>query len=175
MSAKTKAHCTIYLDDVRAAGSVAKAIEAWAASTEHTSSGSIGDAWGNVDENDFARRAMEGGALHYIDSHDGRMCSAVAEEKPADPHAAGIYADMGGGWFSMGGWSDESEVCIDCPDADEALEHPETVAMMAQAVIDYHGPMSDRQAWGNLVRSIQAAGDALRKIDADDIAAPDDE
>jgi len=40
---------------------------------------------------------------------------------------------------------------------------------MAQAVIDTHGPLSDRAAWAKLIREMRAIGGAVSRIDADDL------
>lgn len=66
-------------------------------------------------------------------------------------------------------WSDESVVELVCPDVDDALENPEQVAEMAEAVIQYHGPMSDKAEWKKLIESIKDAAEALSDVDADDL------
>lgn len=182
MARSKTAHLTIDLDDVRRHGGVRQAIAAWCDESDDTSCGVIGPAFStsgpgsgwstNHDAGDFARRAVEGGALYYLDLDDGRLIGAEEAEdtwedgeQPDD-----VIADMGGGYSRLGDWSDGSVVCIDCPDLDDAMEDPALVAEMAKAVIAHHGEESDRAAWKSLIETIRAAATALEDIDADDLA-----
>lgn len=163
---KTTAHLTIDLDDVCRAGSVREAISTWCDDSDDTSCGVVGPAFSTSgpgpgwskqhDEHDFARRAMEEGAIYYLDLDDGRLASAPEWTD-----------DMYDGQDIE--WTDESVVCIACPDIEDAIERPALVAEMAQAVIDYHGPESDRDAWKKLIEQIREAAKALEDIDADDL------
>lgn len=167
----SKAHVTLDLDDVRHAGGVEQAIIAWSKESDTTSAGVVGPSFStsgpgpgwskNHDATDYAARAVKGGAMYYLDETDGTLATAV-ETNDED----GIRCE--GGVYEIE-WSDASVVCLVCPDIEDAIEEPKFVAEMAQAVIDYHGPMSDRKAWAELVREIKAAADALEDIDADDI------
>jgi hypothetical protein len=176
-----KAIVTLGIRDVRAAGSVEDAIVAWSEQSEDTSSGIHG--WAPPTEDGRAQMAIEGGAMHYIDCDDGRLISAIpvqlvsgdgedavyedGDGDEVDP--ADVIRDCGGGYSVLGDWSDESVVRLECPDIADAVEHPDTVAMMVRAVIDTHDAMSDRASWAKLVRSIRDAAESLDGIDADDL------
>lgn len=164
---KTTAHVTIDLDDVIRAGGVDQALAAWCEASDDTSCGVVGPSFSTSgpgsgwskqhDASDFAERAMYGGALYYLDTDDGRL--ALSPEWTDDLYEGQDIE-----------WSEDSVVRIECPTADEALEQPVLVAEMAQAVIDYHGPESDRKAWRSLLEQIKAAAEAFDDIDADDLA-----
>lgn len=165
---------------------------AWAEGSDTTSAGAIGPefstsgpgaGWSTTHGvEEFASRAFDGGALYYLDVSDGRVKEAVPvpdevevkrdeDGNLVDEDGEAVQRDIGGCYYQEGDWSDGSEVRLEVPDLDDALEHPEVVAEMAQAVIDYHGPMSDRKRWAKLVRDIKSAADALDGIDADDLDA----
>jgi len=180
MISKSTAHVTIDLDDVRKAGGVKQALTKWCEESDDTSCGIIGmefatsgpgPGWSKTfGADDFASRAFEGGAMHYLDIDDGKLKSALlAEEGDED-----ATADMGGGYFTEGDWTDESVVRIECPDVEDALEHPVLAAEMARAVIQRHGPESDVAEWKKLVEEIKSAADAFDKIDADDFDGCDE-
>jgi len=170
-----KAHCVIDLDDVVAAGSVSAAIEQWAKDSDTTSSGVMGSAfstsgpgsgWSRTHSaDDFASAAFAGGALYYIDSSDGRL-KGVEE---ADENDEGAECDAGGCYYTEGDWSDESEVRLEVPEIEDAIEHPSEAAAMAKAVIDYHSHRSDTAEWKQLIEQIRDAADAFDGIDADDL------
>lgn len=179
---KTNAHLCLDLDDVRKAGGVSEALAAWCKESDTTTCGVVGQSFatsgpGNgwsktFGRDDFASRAFEGGALYYLDTDDGKIKEALpvdgAEEVDEDDDT--ILTDIGGCRYREGEWSDESEVELACPTIEDALEHPAIVAEMAQAVIDHHGPCSDRAAWKRLIESIRAAAEALEDVDADELA-----
>lgn len=183
---KIKAHVTIVtidINDIRAAGSVGKAIFAWAEGSDDTSSGYTQSAesqptyaiqWRDGTKAvGYAARAMEGGALYYVDHTDGRMIGRSEVDDCEDgtyTDEDAVHHDFGGGHFLVGDWSDESVVSIECPSIEDAIEYPEIVAEMAQSVIDYHFPMSDRAEWKKLIEAVKEAADALSDIDADDLA-----
>lgn len=167
MSKKT-AHVSIDIHEVVKHGTVENAIEAWAKESDTTASGTIGpefstsgpgSGWSKTHgAADFAERAVSDGygALAYIDSSDGRLATRPGwtEEGTSGEHEIV--------------WSDDSVVEVECPNIEDAIEHPETVREMAQAVIDYHGAESDREAWAKLVKEIQEAAEELRNIDPED-------
>jgi len=165
MATKPKA-IVIDLSDVQRHGSVDVALEAYCEASDTTSCGVVGPSFAtsgpgpgwsrNHDESDFAARAMEGGALYYLDIDDGRIAYCPTWED-----------DLYDGQEIV--WTSESMVRIECPDIAEAMEHPAMVAEMAQAVIDTHGPLSDRAAWAKLIREMRAIGGAVSRIDADDL------
>lgn len=176
---KTKtAYLAIDLGDVRRAGGVPQAILAWSLESDTTGSGYRHtaesshvavkpDGWMPSDPTSQARLSFEGGALHYIDPTDGRSVSA----EPAEEGDEEAYRDFGGGYFTIGEWSAESEVRIECPDIEDAIEHPAIVAEMAREVIDHHGAESDLAAWKELILAIRGAAEAIEGIDVDDFDA----
>lgn len=89
---------------------------------------------------------------------------ALDAELPDD-----VQRDMGGGLYREGSWSDESVVCIECPDIEDAMDEPPMVAEMAAAVISYHHPESPCRKWRELIEQIRAAAEALEDIDIDDL------
>ena len=198
MASKTTAHVTIDLSDVRKAGSVEKAILAWAAESDTTSAGVVGSSFStsgpgsgwSVGHNalDYARRAFEGGAMYYLDEADGRLAAAVpvtcddeeaaAEDRVYTGPDGTEYGDDEVTYDGSGGyvlldpeWTDESVVRLECPDVEDAIEHTAAAAEMARAVIDTHGSCSDRAAWKKLIESIRAAAEELDGVDADDLDA----
>jgi hypothetical protein len=178
MATKTKAHVTINLDDVRNHGSVEKAIAAWCEDSDTTSCGVIGSSFStsgpgpgwsmNHDENDYASRAFEGGAVHYIDATDGRMKSAdMVGLNEDDEDDDTIQHDIAGCAYREGKWSSESVVRIECPSLEEAIEETGLVAEMAQSVIDHHYDLSDKAEWKNLIETIREVAEWLEDIDTD--------
>ena len=173
----TKAHITLDITDVRKAGGVEAAIVAWASESDTTSSGTVGPAFSTSGPgsgwsmthgaDDFAIRAFEGGALYYIDQTDGRLIGV----DPAEEGDDGAEQDIGGCWYTVGEWSDGSEVRLEVPDIEDAIAHPATFAEMARAVAETHGDKSDRKAWAELVRAVQDAADELDGIEPEDIEA----
>lgn len=171
---KHTAHVVIDLDDVRAAGGVEQALLAWSENSDTTTSGVVGSSFStsgpgpgwtkNHDEDDYSRRAFAECALYYLDASDGRLREAESTDDEATDDND-VYADIGGGTYRVGDWSDESVVRVDVPEIEDALAHPELVAAMAQSVIDYHGPESDRAEWKKLIESIRAAAEAVEDID----------
>ena len=99
--------------------------------------------------------------MHYVDADDGRMCSADPAERNADGEwpADSIH------------WTTDSVICVECPSIEEAVSDPAITAEMARSVMDTHGPCSDRGAWSDLVRRVQALAEALSGIDPDDFGA----
>lgn len=157
---------SIDLDDVAKSGGVEQALHAYCETSDCVSSGVVGPAFVTSgpgsgwtithDASDYAERAMEEGALYYLDATDGRIAYAPTCETE-------LYQGQ------RIEWTDGSMVRVKCPCIEDAMDHPAMVAEMAQAVIDAHGPLSDRQEWAALVRQIQAAGEAVSDIDADDL------
>lgn len=169
----------IDLDDVRRAGGVRQALLAWCENSDLVSGGVIGSSFStsgpgsgwsrNHGVSDYASRAFEGGALAYLDVDDGRMIEAEpVREDDADEDT---LRDIAGCAYAEGDWSDESVVKIECPDVEDAIEHPGLVAEMAKAVIAHHGAKSDRKAWAKLITAIRDAAEAIEDIDADDFDA----
>lgn len=166
-------HLTINLSDVRNAGGVSEAI--FAACREHDSISSgysqtvesaptFAIEWRDGTSIDgYADRAFAGGALHYIDSDDGRMVS----QEPSEEGDEDATRDLNGEAFVAGDWSEDSVVALECPDFDDAMEHPDTVALMAQAVIDHHGACSNRVEWKKIIVAMKEAAEAVEDIDAD--------
>ena len=181
-----KAVVTIDLDDVVAAGGVAEAIFARCLDSDTYGSGytqssesqpTFAVQWREgLDITGYAARMIEGGALHYIDHSDGRMVSAVpVHEIDGEWYDADggdvvdideVIHDFGGGHSVLGGWSSDSVVALECPEIEDAIEHPEAAAQMAREVMT-HAACSDRTAWRELIIAIQAAGEAMSDIDAD--------
>lgn len=164
---------TIKLDfeDVLRHGGVRQAIEAYCENSDEVACGVVGTAFStsgpgsgwsvNHGATDFAARAIDPdhGALYYLDVDDGRLATA----------AHGYDDD--GSWDGEVSWSDDSVVCLECPDWDE-IDTPSRIAVaveMAKAVRDTHGAESDGKAWAELVRRIKDAAEAFVDIDADDL------
>jgi hypothetical protein len=182
MDVKTRAHVTIDLGDVARAGSVEAALHAWCRESDSTSSGVVGPSFSTSgpgpgwsvqhDETDFAQRAMREGAQYYLDAADGRLISAeYVEDEDEDEDEDETLTDLGGCKFRVGDWSDDSVVRIECPSIEDAIEAPERVAEMAQAVIDHHAAKSDCGAWQKLIESIRGAAEALEQIDLAELAS----
>lgn len=194
MTSKKLATVVIDLSDVVAAGGVQEAIHAFCEKSDSVSSGVVGSefstsgpgaGWSTTHGvSDFACRAFEGGALYYCDATDGRVASAVAVYRDADGDywtSEGEDADSvseddvtydgsGGYVLTTPEWSAESEVYVECPIIEDALEHPEAAAEMARSVIDSHHALSDVAEWKRLVKAIQDAAEEFESIDADDFA-----
>lgn len=157
---------TLDLDAVRKAGSVRGAIAAWCDESRDTSCGVIGPAFSTSgpgpgwskqhDAHDFATRAMEQGAIYYLDLDDGRL--AWAPEWTDDMYDGQPIE-----------WTDKSVVSLSCPDLDDAIDEPAIVAEMAQAVIDHHSAKSNPKEWAKLIKQIRELADALSDIDVDDL------
>jgi len=167
----------IDLDDVRAAGSVTEAVRAAVRDRGNTlladssalggqtfATSGPGSGWTRTfDAGDYASAAIgqdvaaSGGNpsdSEAIDPEDGRVARGVAPEADED-------------WDGSVEWSDESIVEVVCPEVEDALEYPETVAKIAEAVIDYHGDRSSRKAWAALIRLIRTAAERLESINLD--------
>jgi len=178
---------TINLDDVVRAGGVVQALHAWCDASDDTASGVVGPTFSTSgpgsgwtrrhDAADYAQRAMEEGALYYLDADDGRLIEAETvgdEERDEDGEwPLDTFAGMDGGRYRLGDWSADSVVCLICPTAEASIEHPRETADMAQAVIDYHAAASDPAAWRRLIESIRTAADALADIDLDCLVGPE--
>jgi hypothetical protein len=163
---------TITLADVLASEkkTVESAIIAWCEGSDDTScSATIGGPWGQeYNCTDYARRAIEEGALYFIDEADGRMCKAIQDTDydPDEDEDENIICNDGG-YFRIGDWTESSVIFLECPSIEEAIENPKAVAEMAQAIIDYHSAYPDKQSWKNLIEDIRAASEALEGIDID--------
>ncbi len=127
MKKAKSAHVSIELRDVHKAGSVEGALLAWAAESDTTAAGVIGSSFSTggprpgwserYNADDFASRAFAAGALHYLDETDGRLKS----KREADEDDEGAQPDIGGGYHTESGWSDESVVRVECPGFDAEL------------------------------------------------------
>ena len=152
---------SIDLDDVRAAGGVEQALHEYCRESDQIGSRVVGPTYSTSGPgsgwayqhtaDDFARRAMSAGALYYLEASDGRIAYAPTWED-----------DMYQGQDIE--WTDGSMVRLECPDIEDAMQHPTLVAEMVRWVIAAHGRLSDRQEWTLLVRRIRAADDALADI-----------
>ena len=173
----SKAIVTIDIDDVKAAGGVEAAIIAACERSDSVSSGVVGmecstsgpgPGWSKQHGPDeWSREAFNGGAIAYVDATDGRVRRSESVDDDTDDDD--ILTDIGGGEYVVGDWSEDSEVCVECPSEDDALTHPDVAAAMARTVIDYHHPMSDLAAWRSLVAKIKASAAAFDDIDADEL------
>jgi hypothetical protein len=177
------ARITINIDDVRLAGSVPAAIETECDASDTIASGIVGPSFStsgpgagwskNHGPNDYAIRAMEEGAEHYIDIEDGLMRSVVPiDEAEARDEDGDIMDDTycsEGVYFRVGDWTEESVVRVECPDIDDALKYPEIAAQMARSVADHHYAESDRQAWKSLVAGIRKLSEAFADMSLDHI------
>ena len=169
---------TIDLDDVIRAGGVVQALHAWCETSDDTSSGVVGPSYSTsgpgsgwsiqYDESDYARRAIVEGAMYYL-AADGRIVAAARvdedERDGDDQWPTDTFPAMDGCHYRLCDWTDESVVCLVCPDADDAVEYPRETAEMAQAVIDYHHYRSDVTEWHRLILAIRTAADVLGDID----------
>ena len=172
MSASPKPHVVIDFDDVRKNGSVRRAILAWAERDNITSSGVIGQEFDvsgpgsgwriSFGVNEFAKRAIQEGALHYIDCDDGRLVSREAWNDI--PEKCG-WRDMNGEPFEVSDWSTESVVRIECPTLEDAVAHPAIFCQIVESVVEFHYPMSDVEAFRALIGQIRAAAEAIEDID----------
>lgn len=168
-----KAHISIDIHDVVKANGVKNAITNWCENSDTTSCGIIGPSFStsgpgsgwtkNFSCNDYATRALQQGALHYIDVDDGKLISAEEVEYEHDKEYV-IYND--GRFYQLGSWSDESVIEIVCPEITDAIEHPELTAEMAQSVIDYHYPLSNTKEWKELIDNIHNLAEAFENIDS---------
>ena len=148
-------------DVVMSDNSVTSAIHAYAKESDAIASGVVGQSFATsgpgagwskqYDESDYAQRALgdsdDGGARYYLDADDGRV---------AELDASGDVV-----------WSDESMICLVCPDTDDATEYPDALRAMAAALSTHadHSPMSE---WRALAKSLRAATDALECISTED-------
>lgn len=143
----------IDLKDVVSAGSVAMAINAWAHGTENTAASSGTAA---------AVTAFNEGSMVYIDTNDGRACHQV----PCDPDTEGCLMDIGGQYYTIGDWTEDSVVCIDVPTIDDALEHPDFVRSMWVSMRSYHYACSDFLAWKELMDELKKIEGAVQTLRA---------
>jgi hypothetical protein len=154
-------HIEIDIDDVVKAGGIDEALTAWCEESDDTSTGVIGPSFATsgpgagwseeYDAVDFARRAMEGGKLYYLDLEDGRLASSP--EWTEDVYQGQDIE-----------WTDESVVRIECPSLEDAMEVPETAAAMLRAVRDTYYDCSDCGEWLALLLKIKAASEAFEKF-----------
>jgi len=107
------------------------------------------------DVTDFARRAMEGGALYYLDTDDGRLA-----------YAPDWTDDLYNGQEIK--WSDKSVVILECPSVEDTIEHPEITAEMAETVIRYKS--SNANEWLQLISSIQDVAEKISRINVDELS-----
>ena len=148
----------INIYDVNETGSVPAAIEKIC--RDHSAYASGQHGYGITTVSGWAEAAMTDGALAYIDSADGRAMEAL----PAEKGDADAMMDLGGCYFTSSEWSDESRVKVVVPTNDEIMEYPKAAALMARAVIDYHGACSDLETWMEVSRRIDALADAFTNI-----------
>jgi len=140
----------ITLDDVIKQGGVDAALSNWCDESDDTSCGVIGSSfstsgpgpgWTHVhDADDFARRAMEEGALYYLDLDDGRLASAPT-------WVDDLYDD------EEIEWTDEAVVRLVCPDVEsvmESLAALKAAIEMEDAAENRFNELSDTAAWSQL-------------------------
>lgn len=157
----------IDISDVVASGnSVRRAIVDWASESDEVSSGVIGPSFfcsgpgsgwqRNHDENDYAARALadDYGAMAYVDCDSGRVATLDDEGDVV--------------------WSDDSEVEIEVPSAEDALRYPEALLAMAIAVRDHHHAASDTAAWRDLIDHVKTAGEKLDGVEIETASAEND-
>lgn len=176
-SGKKLATVVIDLDDVRKAGSVEDAIHEFCKHSDGVASGvhgmefstsGPGSGWSRTHGiNEFSAVALSEGATAYVDATDGKAIHSIMPDDDTD--AGDILTDIGGCEYVVGDWSDESEVYVECPDVEEAIENAALVAEMAKSVIDHHHALSDTKAWRKLIEAIQEAAEAFSGIDADEL------
>ncbi len=147
----------IDIQDVINSGSVKKAILDYCEESDCVASGSCGptfvcsgpgSGWQqNFDVNDFAARALSDdyGATSYVDSDDGREAT-----KDEDGEIV---------------WSDDSVVKLLVPSEEEAKENPEALLDMAEALLYYHSPASDKSGWRALLQQIGEENDKIAELD----------
>jgi len=163
--------CKICIADVIVADNrVELAIVNWSLDDECTSSGDIGSTFStsgpgagwsvNHNVNDYARRAVEGGALYYLDASNGRYVEA--EEVDDDDEEDVIWCS--GVASRLSDWSDESVVELVVPDLDDAIQYPDALAAMVRS-LSVHAAASDLDGWRDLVASIRRASDSLDGVE----------
>ena len=172
----------IRLEDVVREGSIVAAIYKWCDESCEVSCGVIGQSFATsgpgagftkqFDCNDYALRAFEGGAMHYVDPEDGRMKSYMPYDGDELEDGAelpdGVYLDMNGDLYTVSQWTSGSVVCLQCPDLFDAIEHPKESAVMAMDVIETHCDESDFDEWQSLVVAIKKLAEAFENINEDD-------
>ena len=119
------------MDDIRKHGSVAKAIEAACAESDHLSSGVVGPSFAtsgpgpgwsrDYGAEDYAGRALsaEHGASGYVDSSDGRLATLEVDE---DEDSESVV------------WSAESVVELEAPDQEAVDADTKTAWLMVEAL-----------------------------------------
>jgi hypothetical protein len=165
----------IWLEDVVREGSVVAAIYKWCANSNEVSCGVIGQTFATsgpgagftkkFDCNDYALRAFEGGALHYVDPEDGRMKSYVPYKGDAPGE---VHQDLNGNLYTISQWTGGSVVRLHCPDLVDAVLNPTETAMMAKAVLESHSQESDLEEWQSMVSGIKKLAEAFEDIEEDD-------
>jgi hypothetical protein len=177
-TAKQKATVVIDLSDVVRASSVEKAIHKFCENSYTVASGIVGPAFATSGPgtgwskqygvSEWSREAFSGGATAYVDADDGRVLRTEPWEGQ-DNNGQAVYRDIGGGEYIIGDWSSESEVYVECPDIEDALEYPELAAQMAKSVIDCHHALSDTKQWRELICKIKDAAHYFYEIDDADL------
>lgn len=176
MNTTKTAHLSIDIGDVANHGTVEAAIAAWCEESDTTSTGVIGSSFStsgpgpgwsmNHGVNDYAQRAMEGGAKYYIDAEDGRM--KTAEWISEDDATEDDDRDMNACAFRVGEWSDESVIELVCPDIGDVLENKEAFAEMVKSLRRHHAE-SNVAAWKKLVAEIRELAEEVDGVDLDTI------
>mgnify|MGYP000844097660 FL=1 len=114
-----------------------------------------GSGWSKqYDETDFAARAFEGGALAYLDLDNGRL--ATSPDWDRDEYAGQPIE-----------WTDESVVCLECPDIQEAIDEPGVFAEMAAAVAEIHDAESNCREWAKMLASIRKLAECIEEVQID--------
>jgi hypothetical protein len=111
-----------------------------------------GSGWSKqYDETDFAERSFEGGALAYLDLDNGRLATSP-EWTEGEYDGQPIE------------WTDESVVCLECPDIQEAIDDPEVFAEMAAAVAELHDAESNCREWAKMLASIRKLAECVEDV-----------
>lgn len=148
----TRTIARINLDDVVKAKDVAMAINSWAQGTDDTSACSGAAA---------AVVALSQGSRVYIDTDDGRSCEMVF----TDASNEDALMDIGGSYYTISEWSENSVVCLKLPTINDALDHPYFVRAMSDAVMSTHHAASNVDGWVELIEEldeIEGAASTLR-------------
>lgn len=155
---------TITMSDVLQHGGIREALTNACDNSETVACGVVGPAFSTsgpgsgwskqYDETDFAARSFEGGALAYLDLDNGRLATSpewTEGEYDGQPIS----------------WSDESVVCLECPDIQEAIDDPDVFAEMAAAVAELHGAESPCSEWSKMLAAIRELAESIEDIEID--------
>ena len=91
---------------------------------------------------------------------------------PADGQIVRGKDDFNAGeWIGEVEWEKTSRVDILVPDESESLNYPESLAKMAEAMVQYHHDRSDTDGWKSLISRIRKAAKAVADLDMDELTA----